>query len=268
MPCAAPSSPRAGDRRRPADRRGLGARGRARSRSSRARAGADPETLRRILRALASDGIFTEVEPGVFANTEASEVLRGDGWRDFAHLFGGIWLARRSARSTPRGRSTFRGSARDRLLVVARRATRPSARPSTARWSKVREARLERLDSVGWQRRRDDRRRRRRQRLAAARAARATSGDARHRLRPARDGARRSGVRRALRVRRRRLLRARSRRRRVPPLDDPARLGRRLGATDTAHDPGRCEAGHEARPARRNARRTATSPTAPSGSIC
>lgn len=55
-------------------------------------AGADPDRLRRVLRALASDGMFAEVEPGVFENTEASAVLaRGDGWGDFAHLFGGIW---------------------------------------------------------------------------------------------------------------------------------------------------------------------------------
>ena len=55
--------------------------------------GADPDTLHRLLRALASDGVFAEEEPGVFRNNEASEVLhRGDGWDDFAHLFGGIWL--------------------------------------------------------------------------------------------------------------------------------------------------------------------------------
>jgi hypothetical protein len=55
-------------------------------------AGADADALHRVLRALASDGVFAQVEPGVFANTEASEVLRRDGWDDFAHLFGGVWL--------------------------------------------------------------------------------------------------------------------------------------------------------------------------------
>jgi hypothetical protein len=55
-------------------------------------AGADPDTLQRLLRALASDGVFAEAEPGVFENTEASEVLRsGGGWGDFALLFGGPW---------------------------------------------------------------------------------------------------------------------------------------------------------------------------------
>ena len=54
--------------------------------------GADPDTLYRVLRALASDGIFEETEPRFFRNTGASEVLARDGWDDFAHLFGGAWL--------------------------------------------------------------------------------------------------------------------------------------------------------------------------------
>jgi O-methyltransferase domain/Dimerisation domain len=53
--------------------------------------GAQPDTLRRLLRALASDGVFAEDEQGRFRNTEASDVLRRDGWCDFAHLFGGVW---------------------------------------------------------------------------------------------------------------------------------------------------------------------------------
>lgn len=53
---------------------------------------ADEATLYRLLRALASDGIFAEDAPGVFRNTPASQVLAGDGWDDFAHLFGGVWL--------------------------------------------------------------------------------------------------------------------------------------------------------------------------------
>jgi len=54
--------------------------------------GADPDVLHRLLRALASDGIFAEVEPGVFAHTEASEALLEDGWNAFARLFGTCWL--------------------------------------------------------------------------------------------------------------------------------------------------------------------------------
>ena len=54
--------------------------------------GVDADALHRVLRALASDGIFEETEAGVFGNTPASEVLTRDGWDDFAHLFGGAWL--------------------------------------------------------------------------------------------------------------------------------------------------------------------------------
>jgi hypothetical protein len=54
--------------------------------------GADEETLYRFLRALASDGVFVEHEPGVFGNTPASEALRaGGGWHAFAVLFGGVF---------------------------------------------------------------------------------------------------------------------------------------------------------------------------------
>jgi O-methyltransferase domain len=52
--------------------------------------GADPDTLHRILRALATHGVFAEEAPCVFRNTAASELLRG-GWREFAHLFGGVF---------------------------------------------------------------------------------------------------------------------------------------------------------------------------------
>jgi SAM-dependent methyltransferase len=52
--------------------------------------GANADALHRFLRALASDGVFAEEEPGVFRNTEASELLRRD-WDDTAHLFGSIW---------------------------------------------------------------------------------------------------------------------------------------------------------------------------------
>jgi hypothetical protein len=54
--------------------------------------GADPDALRRLLRALATDGIFAEQEPGIFRNTDASDLLRTSGWGEFASLFGGVWL--------------------------------------------------------------------------------------------------------------------------------------------------------------------------------
>jgi len=51
----------------------------------------DADALQRLLRALASDGVFAEDERGVFRNTEASELLRRDGWTEFAHLFGSVF---------------------------------------------------------------------------------------------------------------------------------------------------------------------------------
>jgi hypothetical protein len=54
-------------------------------------AGVDADALQRVLRALASDGVFAEREPGVFEHTEASERLLATGWPEFAHLFGGVF---------------------------------------------------------------------------------------------------------------------------------------------------------------------------------
>lgn len=69
--------------------------------------GADPDVLRRILRALASEGVFAETAPGVYGNTEASEGLcRGARWHDFAHLFGGVWH-RALGELTATGEQTF-----------------------------------------------------------------------------------------------------------------------------------------------------------------
>jgi DNA-binding Lrp family transcriptional regulator len=54
--------------------------------------GADADALHRYLRALASDGVFAELEPGVFENTPASAQLGRDAsWGAFAQLFGGVW---------------------------------------------------------------------------------------------------------------------------------------------------------------------------------
>jgi hypothetical protein len=49
------------------------------------------DTTYRLLRALASDGVFREEEPGVFAHTEASRLLLAPSWAAFAHLFGGVF---------------------------------------------------------------------------------------------------------------------------------------------------------------------------------
>lgn len=69
--------------------------------------GSDPRTLHRILRALASDGVFAEEEPGVFRNTEASELLRGEGWAEFGHLFGSVFSEATSTLDPRVGDETF-----------------------------------------------------------------------------------------------------------------------------------------------------------------
>ena len=51
----------------------------------------DPDVLHRLLRALASDGVFAEEEPGVFRLTESGELLLRPGWKAFAHLFGDVF---------------------------------------------------------------------------------------------------------------------------------------------------------------------------------
>ena len=68
--------------------------------------GADADTLHRFLRALASDGVFEEVEPRVFRNTQASELLRDPSQQAFAHLFGGAWH-RAAGELNARGAPTF-----------------------------------------------------------------------------------------------------------------------------------------------------------------
>jgi hypothetical protein len=51
----------------------------------------DADVLHRLLRALASDGVFEEREPGTFALNAGSEPLLEPGWSAFAHLFGGVF---------------------------------------------------------------------------------------------------------------------------------------------------------------------------------
>jgi O-methyltransferase domain/Dimerisation domain len=68
--------------------------------------GADADTLHRLLRALASDGIFAEDEPRIFRNTDTSEVLLTSGWSEFAHLFGGPWYEA-VGKLDASGKSTF-----------------------------------------------------------------------------------------------------------------------------------------------------------------
>lgn len=109
---------------------------------------ADPDTLHRVLRALASDGIFEEVEPGVFGNTDASEALTEDGWDAFAHLFGGVWL-RAVADLDASGQSSFPRLFGSDFWSWLR--DHPEERATFDR-SMVQgwQGRIERLDSVGF----------------------------------------------------------------------------------------------------------------------
>src|SRR2546423_1208206 len=103
-------------------------------------AGADTDALHRILRALASEGIFAEEERGVFRNTPASELLLTSGWDDFAVLFGGVWYrsverldASRKATSTCWRRSSTTGTTNPGRRSSARSAPpRPDTRGSSS----------------------------------------------------------------------------------------------------------------------------------------
>jgi O-methyltransferase domain len=71
-----------------------------------------PQSLHRVLRALASDGVFAEDEPGTFRNTDASDQLRANGWSEFAHLFGSVFFQAVADldRAVQTGRATFTDS--------------------------------------------------------------------------------------------------------------------------------------------------------------
>ena len=108
----------------------------------------DADVLHRVLRALASDGIFEETEPGVFCNTAASEVLARDGWDDFAHLFGGTWLQAVAALDAT-GEASFPRVHGDEFWTWL--AAHPDERTGFDRaMAQGWQGRLERLESVEW----------------------------------------------------------------------------------------------------------------------
>jgi hypothetical protein len=110
--------------------------------------GVDADALHRILRALASDGIFEETEPGMFRNTAASEVLTRDGWDDFAHLFGGVWLEAVGGLDAS-GEASFPGIHGDEFWAWL--AARPEERAAFDRaMAQGWQGRLDRLESIDW----------------------------------------------------------------------------------------------------------------------
>jgi hypothetical protein len=110
--------------------------------------GADPDVLHRLLRALASDGIFEEVESRVFVNTEASAQLTEDGWDAFAHLFGGVWL-RAVTELDASGEASFPGLFGADFWSWLR--VHPEERAAFDRsMSQGRQSRLERVEGIDW----------------------------------------------------------------------------------------------------------------------
>ena len=113
-----------------------------------AASGADADALRRILRALASDGVFEEVEPGVFANTEVSALLLEPGASEFAHLFGGV-LHRAAGELDASGEATFPAHHGDGFWAWL--AAHPDDRAAfDAAMVDGVESRVRRLQSVEW----------------------------------------------------------------------------------------------------------------------
>jgi O-methyltransferase domain len=112
--------------------------------------GTDPDVLHRLLRALASDGIFAEESPRVFRNTEASELLREDkGWGDYAHLAGGVWLGACGALDASGTVAFPRVHGTDFWSWLA---THPDERAAFDRAMQQRaEGRLTRLETIAWQ---------------------------------------------------------------------------------------------------------------------
>jgi SAM-dependent methyltransferase len=110
--------------------------------------GVHADALRRVLRALASDGIFEETEPGVFRNTAASELLARDGWDEFAHLFAGAWLQAVAALDAS-GKQSFPRAHGDEFWAWL--AAHPDERAVfDGAMAQGWQGRLDRLESVDW----------------------------------------------------------------------------------------------------------------------
>ena len=167
---------------------------------------ADP--LGRVVRALATAGVFAEDPPGTFRHTDASRLLLEPGWAELAHFHGGAWH-RAAGELDASGEPAFpRAFGTDFWTWLAERPEERAAFDRAMVEGTGR--RVDRLDSYAW---RGD------ETVvdvgggnggAPARPARTPPRPARHRLRPARDG--RGRPRRAVHLRRRELLRGGARR--------------------------------------------------------
>ena len=110
---------------------------------------AHAETLYRLLRALACEGVFAEEEAGVFRNTPASDLLReAGGWKDFAHLFGGLFY-RAVAGLDASGEPSFQGTFGTDFWSWLK--DHPEERAAFDRaMGQGKEQRVERLTAVEW----------------------------------------------------------------------------------------------------------------------
>jgi hypothetical protein len=111
-------------------------------------AGADADALHRLLRALASEGVFAEGERGVFRNTPASELLLTSGWNDFAVLFGGVWY-RAVERLDASGKAVFPDVFGTDFWAWLAEHPEKRARFDRA-MAQGSDTRIERLETVGW----------------------------------------------------------------------------------------------------------------------
>jgi hypothetical protein len=113
--------------------------------------GAEPDTLHRLLRALASDGVFAEVGPRTYGNTEPSQLLRQPSERAFAHLFGDVFH-RAAGELNASGEPSFsRTFGTDFWSWLAQNANERKAFDTAMGGTEAnRAARVARFDSVDW----------------------------------------------------------------------------------------------------------------------
>jgi O-methyltransferase domain len=107
----------------------------------------DP-TVQRLLRALATRGVFVEETPGTFGHTEASRLLLEPGWAELTHLHGGAWH-RAAGELDASGEPAFpRAFGTDFWTWLAER---PAERAAFDRaMAEGTERRVDRLDSYAW----------------------------------------------------------------------------------------------------------------------
>jgi O-methyltransferase len=97
--------------------------------------------------------VFTEDEPGVFGNTESSELLRRDArgsWPEFAHLFGGVFYESAATMDpTTRAETFTRAFDADFWAWLGQRAGERAAFDAAMAGGKERSA--DRLSELEWQ---------------------------------------------------------------------------------------------------------------------